>query len=264
MSLIHLLNDNVNVCVLGVVIVALYILLVIAGMLIMRRYLPHQKRKNHNDVAGGIFAVMGCIYAVILAFVVVMTWGNYDKATQIAMNESNCLGILYQNSAAFPADTRQQITEELKSYVNAIIEDEWPIMYKGESGKVRLEQNRLWHTYTSYVPKDDLQKLFLAESVKKLNAAFEFRHERIFQAREVVHPVIYFVLIFGGLMTIAFTFFFGTENFVPQLILISILSVMIGLAIFTIIVLDSPYTGPLGVQPDMFRTILKSMSMAAG
>jgi hypothetical protein len=259
MSIIHYLLEHVNIYILGFLIVAIYVLASIAGLFIMRKFLPHQKCKNHNDVAGFIFATMGVIYAVLIAFMVIVTWENFDKASDLTSKEANSLASLYRDSTPFPEEVRNQIKNELKEYVTAIIEDEWPQMARNKSAKAQEAQEHLWQTYSKFNPKNDTQKIFLGESVSKLNEAGEFRRQRILNAREVIHPILYFVLIVGGFLTIAFTLFFGTENFVPQIIMTSLLATMIALTLFTIIALDCPFTGDISIKPDVFRTVLSSL-----
>lgn len=261
MSVIQFLMENVNTYILGFVIVAIYVLAAISGLFIMRKYLPHEKCKNHNDVAGFIFATMGVIYAVLLAFVVIVTWGNYDKASEITSKEANSIASLYRDSTAFPPEVRNQIKSTLHDYVKAIIEDEWPQMVRGKSAKVQEIQGNLWLIYTNYIPENETQKTFLIESVKKLNDAGEFRRWRVLKAQENIQPILYFILIVGGFLTIAFICFFGTENFVPQIIMSSMLAVMIGLTLFTIIALDCPFSGNISIKPDVFRSVLSSLML---
>ena len=259
MSAIQFLMENVNTYIIGFLIVAIYVVAAISGLFLIRKYLPREKCKNHNDVAGFIFATMGVIYAVLLAFVVIVTWGNFDKASEITSKEANSIASLYRDSSAFPPEVRNQIKSTLHDYVKAIIEDEWPQMVRGKSAKVQEIQEKLWQIYTNIIPKNEAQKAFFIESVRKLNDAGEFRRWRVVKAQENIQPILYFILIFGGFLTIAFTCFFGTENFVPQIIMSSMLAVMIALALFAIIALDCPFTGSISIQPDVFEKILSSL-----
>jgi purine-cytosine permease-like protein len=69
--------------------IVVYVAISITSLLIIRKYYPHQKCKPHNDIAGFIFATLGVIYAVLLAFIVVITWQDFDKAQDITINEAN-------------------------------------------------------------------------------------------------------------------------------------------------------------------------------
>ena len=92
-----------------------------------------------------------------------------------------------------------------------------------------------------------------------MNDACELRRLRLLEAHLAIHPVLYFVLIVGGLITIAFPLFFGTKNFVPHIIMTALLAAMIGIALSTIIILDFPYTGDISVKADTFKTVLATL-----
>jgi hypothetical protein len=50
------------------------------GLLLVQRLVPIELRKQHNDVAGFIYAVVGIAYAVLLGLVVVAAWEQYQTA----------------------------------------------------------------------------------------------------------------------------------------------------------------------------------------
>ncbi len=260
MSFIQILLIHVPMPLLGFFIVAVYVALSIIGLIIIRKFYPHGKCKHHNDIAGFIFAALGVIYAVLLAFTVIITWQDFDKASEVTNNEANCIASLYRDATPFPAGFRARLKSELTNYVNAIINDEWQIMAKGQrSAKVQKIQEKLWLLYGSFQPKNETQKIFLMESVKKMNEAGEMRRHRIVYASSGIHPLLYFVLITGSFITIAFTMMFGTENLVPHIIMTSLLAAMIALTLFTIIVLDYPFTGNVSIKPEVFAGMLTSL-----
>jgi hypothetical protein len=240
--------------------VVLYVSISITSLLIIRKFYPHNKCKNHNDIAGFIFATLGVIYAVLLAFIVVITWQDFDKASEVTSNEANCIASLYHDSTAFPAGFRSQLKSELTNYVKDIINEEWQMMAKGQrSASVQKIQAELWKLYGSFQPKDETQKIFLMESVKKMNEASEMRRQRIVYANSGIHPLLYFVLITGSFITIAFTMLFGTENIIPHLIMVSLLAAMIAITLFTVIAMDYPFTGDISITPDVFTSMLSSL-----
>jgi len=243
------------------IIAAVYVSLSITGLLIMKKFHSPAKLKLHNDVAGFIFATLGVTYAVLLSFIVIVTWQNFDEAHKNAAREANDIVSLYHDTRPLPAAFRSELKGNLVTYVQAIIEDEWPIMITGEqSARAQQAQDAIWGLYATYRPKTETQRIFFMESVDKLNEACELRRARLLEAHLAIHPVIYFVLIVGGLITIAFTVFFGTENFGPQIIMTSLLAAMIGIALSTVIILDFPFTGDVSVTPDVFKAVLATLS----
>jgi hypothetical protein len=95
--------------------------------------------------------------------------------------------------------------------------------------------------------------------VKKLNQAAEMRRQRIVYASTGIHPILYFVLIAGSFITIAFTMLFGTENIIPHLIMVSLLAAMIAITLFTVIAMDYPFTGDISITSDVFTNILLTL-----
>jgi hypothetical protein len=64
-------------------------LLAIAGLLLVRRFVDHAYLKSHHEVAGYLLSVIGTLYAVLLAFVVVDAQSNVQQARQNAEAEAN-------------------------------------------------------------------------------------------------------------------------------------------------------------------------------
>jgi hypothetical protein len=58
-------------------------------------------------------------------------------------------------------------------------------------------------------------------------------------------------------MTIAFIFFFGTQNLQAQTLMTGLLSVLIFSALFITIVIDRPFAGVVKVQPDALTRVLE-------
>jgi hypothetical protein len=260
MSFIQFLLIYVPTVLIGFLIIIIYVFLTIISLVILRKYYPTHRRKSHNDIAGFIFATLGVIYAVILAFTVVVTWGDFDKANETTNKEANCIASLYQNTTPFPAEFRERLKGELKEYVNAIVSDEWQKMAKGQrSSQVEEIQEKLVRLYSGFQPKNEIQKIFLVESVKKMNEASEMRRLRLVYASTGIHPILYAILIVGSFITIAFTMLFGTENHIEQLIMTASLAAMIAFSLFTIIALDYPFTGTFSIEPDMFRNMLPAL-----
>ena len=63
----------VPVWLLGVLLIVGMPAAAVGAQLGIRRTWPHLLEGEHNDVAGFIIAVVGVIYAVLLAFVVIIT-----------------------------------------------------------------------------------------------------------------------------------------------------------------------------------------------
>src|SRR5215216_1883095 len=63
----------------------------VIGLALVQRLVPVETRKDHNDVAGFIYAVLGVIYAVLLALVVIAAWEDFGRARDTVESEANAL-----------------------------------------------------------------------------------------------------------------------------------------------------------------------------
>jgi hypothetical protein len=58
----------------GALLVGVPTLLAMAGPIVVRRYVSLDRLTTNNEVAGFKFATVGVLYAVLLAFVVIVVW----------------------------------------------------------------------------------------------------------------------------------------------------------------------------------------------
>ncbi len=240
-----------------ILLIGLSLGVTIGSLFLVRRLIPFHKLKRHNDVAGFIFATIGVIYAVLLAFMVVVSWQNFDRADRNVAKEAISIEDLYRDSTGFPPVFKEEVRIALRNYASAIVNDEWKTLASGNrSEKAQAASEKIWDLYTSFQPENDNQKIFFEKSVEKLNEAADLRRERILAAGPGIPSILWTVLICGGLITILFTIFFGTENFIAQLIMSSMLSTLVALSLFTIMSLDFPFTGSVSISQDTFRTVL--------
>src|SRR5215208_3171885 len=73
----------------GVLVVIGACLAALAGLELVQRLVPAQKRQEHNDVAGFLSAVVGVVYAVLLAPLVMAVWEQYQRALETVEGEAN-------------------------------------------------------------------------------------------------------------------------------------------------------------------------------
>lgn len=244
--------------ILCVIILVVSTMLSMAGLLIVRWYVPHHRMKLHNDIAGPMFATLGVVYAVLLTFVVVITWQNFDKSAFNVEMEANYLTDLVRDAGALSQPFRDEVHSLTDEYAKSVINDEWKSMAKGESSPRTHEVvKRLEALYDGYSPKTETERIFFAESVRKLNELCELRRARLIDAKTGVHPILWFVLITGSVSTVVFTYFFGAENLKAHVMMTSLLSILLALILFTILAFDFPFTGDVSISPQAFSDMLR-------
>lgn len=257
MPIIQQLLLRVPPYLLGPIVVGAFTFFSVAGLLIVRHFVPHGRLKTHHDVADPILGAVSAVYAVLIAFIVVSVWQGYDKSNSNVEMEANYMADIYRDAEAFSPDFKQKVDVLLREYRQAVVDDEWKTMAKGEmSPRAERIMRQVWTLYTTYQPRNPTEQSFFDESVRKLNSFRELRRQRLMDSRRGIEPLLWFVLIGGALATVSFTFLFGVENIKAHIIMVVILSALISLILFTIMELDFPFTGAVSISPSPFKEML--------
>jgi uncharacterized membrane protein YraQ (UPF0718 family) len=227
-----------------------------AGLLVTRRIVPIDKMSGHNEAAGFIYATLGVIYAVLVAFVVIAVWETFARAQDIVSEEASSLISLYRDTSAFPEPQRQELQASLRAYARSVIDDEWLTMQRGqESPKTEQALAAIWHHYRDLNVETPMQVAIASESFKQLNDVSEERTHRLVASQETLPEVFWPVLVIGGVLCVVFTYFFHTDNVLTHAVMSGMLAAMIAASLFLIVVFDRPFYGDAGVtsiSPDVF------------
>lgn len=256
---------NVPAAVLGVAIVVIAIALSLGGLILVRRSVKLSMLESHHDVAGFILAVVGVIYAVLLAFVVVVTWQQFEDARAAADREAALVDDLYRTSLALPTGG-QQMRVALRDYTQSVVAEEWPEMarHHRESQHTDMALTRVWTTLRAVRPQGGHETPFYEEAVPRLLDAGELRRERVLSSGTHLPVPVWVVLIAGAAISVGFTYFFGVKNFVAQALMVSALAAITGLVLFLILSLDLPFTGDVGVEPTAMKDVLEEFAHYGG
>lgn len=245
--------------ILGLVVVGLSILLSHFGLRMVRRFVPISVLQSQHEVAGFIIGVLGAIYAVLLAFVVVALWNQYQDARATVEREANQLNDLAHLAQGFPDQTRQQqLSAMMGAYARSVVEDEWPTMAHGRaSARTRGALSQLWHAVLEIDPQSNRESALYDQSLSLLRDMSDSRRLRLFSSRDDMPLVIQFLLWGGGVITIAFTYFFGIKSIRAQSLMTAALTGIIAFNLFLILALDNPFHGYLHVSPEPLREVLE-------
>jgi hypothetical protein len=255
------LLTNVSTAVLGLAIVVLATALSLGGLILVRRSVELRTLESHHDVAGFILAVVGVVYAVLLAFVVVVTWQQFEDARTAADQEAEVAGGLYRSSAALSTGGAQ-VRVALRAYARSVVEQEWPAMaaHHRESPQTDVALNRVWAALQAARPRGARQAEFYRHAVTHLLNLGELRRSRVLSSGNRLPIPIWIVLIAGAAISVGFTYFFGVKNFLAQALMVGALAAVIGLVLFLIVSLDLPFTGEVGVRPTAMKDALEEFA----
>lgn len=242
------------------VVVGICVGATLLGIWIVRKRLPVDTAREHNDVAGFIFAIVGVMYAVVLAFLAIAVWEQYSDSDRLVQTEASGLSALYRDAEAFQnyAELR---TLQLQ-YAHALVEDEWPQMARqGSSERADTALNGLFRAYRTLDPHTSREVSWYGESLKRLNDLETQRAIRLASTSQSLPNVIWGVLLLGAVITVGYTVLYGLRSFTIHALLSSSLAATVGLILVIIIALDLPFTGDTSIAPTPFQDFIHEAEM---
>lgn len=235
---------------LGVAIVVAAVGLSAVAVWAVRRRVPIETLQERQEVTSYILAVVAVVYAVLLAFVVVIVWQGFEDASADATREAAAVGLVYRDALAL-GDRGAGVRAALQDYASSVVKHEWPRMADehDEARETDTALNAVWDSYRGLATHTGHEEVFYAEGLRRLNDAVELRRARILTSSSQLPLPLWIVLIVGALIVIGFAAFFAVARYRVHLALIAGLASTIALVLFLILSLDLPFTGDIGVTP---------------
>lgn len=243
--------------VFAILVVCAVCLAALGGLALVQRLVPTKLRQEHNDVAGFIYAVLGVVYAVLLALVVIAVWEEYEVAKQTVESEANALAEIFWLAHRLPEPEGRQLQELARSYGQDVVDEEWPLMEQGRvspRGWVLIDDIRA--TLQGVEARTGADQAVYAEGLDQVQRLGDARRMRWAEANEGIPAVMWIVLVIGGMATVGFTYLFGLENTWAHRLMVVTLAGVITLVLFTIGALEFPFSGGARIGPDAFELIL--------
>jgi hypothetical protein len=226
------------------------------GLILTRRVFGLELLTNNNEVAGFKFAVVGVLYAVLIAFAVIVVWERFTEAELAVVQEAGAAATIYRLSAGTEPEA-VTTRAALGNYLTLAVTRDWPQMAREhESPAVTQALNALYAATLRYTRSGERPAGASVELFHQLDVMTSARRTRLQLAVGIVPSVLWFALVVGGILTVGFTFFFGTANFSAQVMMTGILAVIVFIGLFVIVAIDHPFTGPVFVDSEPLQRVL--------
>lgn len=235
-------------------------LLSMLGPVLVRRCVALDRLTINNEIAGFKFATVGVLYAVLLAFVIIVVWEKFSAAEANVVNEAGAAENLYRLSQGLDDFTGGDLRKSLATYLKAAIADDWPAMDKAvvnAGGPAKQALDAMYRALA--VVNDQRNRAVVTEIFSQLDRLTEARRSRLIAAEGAVPDVIWLVVLGGAAVTVSFTFFFGLESLRAQTMMTGLLAVLIFSELLVVIAIDRPFTGTVKVQPTALAEVLADL-----
>jgi hypothetical protein len=243
-------------------VLLLGVLVALAGAWLVQRYIPNERRRENNEVAGIAFAIIGVLYAMLLTFVIVSVWESGDAAEAAAHDEVRALVDTGRYAETLDAGRADQLRALIDGYAAAVTGKEWPEMAKGEQvgadGPRVLDQ--MW-TLVNGAPAETPGALSLQEEARtSLRDLTTAREARLSYTGEGLPAVMWFALLFGTWLTLGNMLMFGMEGTGEYFTIAAMLGGILFLLLFGVYEMEFPYRRGEAVDVSVFTDTWKILT----
>jgi hypothetical protein len=227
---------------------------------------PIDDLAQHTDVAGYVYAVIGVIYAVVLALVVIAAWEEYRDAREAVANEASAVLNLARAANGWPAGDRDEVESALIAYARHVVNDEWPAMARGDFGPTAdtVTVNQIWQALNEADESAGAKSASYEVALQQLDTLSEARGDRLILGREGLPVSMAVILIIGALVTVGFAYLFAVDNGRLHALMITSLAVLVVLLLLLQFQLGLPFQGVSAIEPTAMRLVLAEIDSGSG
>ena len=243
-------------------VAASVIFMLLLTRLIRRRW-EYSVLQANNEFAGFMYSMIGLVYGVYLAFTIIAVWEQFSAAEEVVTAEATHLSTLWRDAQAMPGEHRAAIQRQLLEYADSVVHDEWPAMARehGAAARTNAIYEDLWRRY--YAVQLDggnaVQTAFYQETIRRLNDLSLLRRRRLLAAQSELPPLMWTLLLAGGVVTVMFMLVFGTRHAWVQYAVIGVITSLVTFSILLVDAMQYPFSGDVSIRPEAYELVITSM-----
>lgn len=242
----------------AVALILVMCLLAVGGLLWFRRHVLTRLRFQGDETSFSVAMVPSIMvfYGLVMALVSVHVWENNQAVQTITSQEATSLAVLYRDASNFPEPTRGRLQELIRTYVEYVIREAWPLQRKGivPTGGPQMA-DRFEAVLMSFEPSSEAQKILTEETIRAYNRVIEARRLRLDAVDTRLPAVMWWVILVGAAICFLSSYYFPVSDVRVHAALVSFLAAFVGLLLFLIVALDRPFRGDLGISSRSYELV---------
>ena len=228
--------------------------------LVVTRLAVNERAKAFKAVSPGMLPPLGILFALLVGFIAVEVWGNFDKAKAAVATEASALRTVVLLAGAFPEEKSTGIYPLINHHIDESVNKEWPEMAQQRANLSILPTALIeaLHDTLALKPADDIQRAAQTEMVKALNTAMDARRQRIVISESAVGTVKWVGILLQGLCTLVAIAMVHSDNRLAGAITSTLFATGIALSVLLIAAYSRPFTGEYSVRPELLKQVIAS------
>ncbi len=224
--------------------------------LVVTRLAVNERAEAFKAVSPGMLPPLGILFALLVGFIAVEVWGNFDKAKAAVATEASALRAVILLAGAFPED-RKRIYPLINSHINESVNKEWPAMAQQRMTLATLPTALIeaLHETLALKPADDSQRAAQSEMVKELHSALDARRQRIVISKSALGTVKWLAILLQGFCTMVAIALVHSDNRLASVISLTLFATGVALSLLLIAAYSRPFTS---IGPGLLKQVSTS------
>ena len=251
---------NLPVLWMAVVVFAATYLLAASIYWVVTRLAVNDRARAFKAVSPGMLPPLGILFALLVGFIAVEVWNNFDKAKAAVATEASALRAVVLLAGTFPEEQKTRIYALIDRHIEEAVNEEWPAMaqHRATLSTLRAALIEALHDTLTLKPADDSQRIAQPEIVKALQMALDARRQRIVVSQSAVGTVKWAGILLQGLCTLVAIAMVHSDNRLTCAIAMTLFATGIALSLLLIAAYSRPFTGEISVRPDLLKQVITS------
>ncbi len=208
------------------------------------------------DGIGMLIQLVGGIYAVLLAFVIFVIWGQFTEVENCVMRECSSLDETLRLCRYLDADSHSGVRRALAGYSAHVLRYEWEALGDGRPDP-QADQvfAKLLTSVVEAAPKTEEQKQIQTRLLDSVQKAGERRHERVSKSLTRIPPTLSALVKVIALFVLLLVFVYPFHTWLAGACGLVLVSALLFLANLVMVDTDNPLKGIWNVSPGPFGAI---------
>ena len=249
---------NLPVLWMAVVVFAATYLFAASIYWIVTRLAVNDRARAFKAVSPGMLPPLGILFALLVGFIAVEVWNNYDKAKVAVVSEASALRAIVLLAGTFPEEEKTRIYALIDRHIEVAVNEGWPAMARHRLTLSTLPTALMeaLQDVLTLKPADGGQRIAQSEMVKAIHTAMDARRQRIVVSQSAVGTVKWAGIILQGLCTLVAIAMVHSDNRLACAIAMTLFATGIALSLLLIAAYSRPFTGEISVGPDLLKQVI--------
>lgn len=247
----------------GLFVVSMTLAAALGGYALFRRWVPVRLAPDQQAMAIGMVSVITTINSLLIAFSAISVWDAYSDAARNVDAEATTAGELARDLAAFNEPSAQHASLALRTYLESVVQSEWPKMQQQAAGDAHSAAyfDSLFAVATHVEPQGNRQQALFAEVLARINEMAKLRDQRLLSLSVAMPSTLWNVMLVASAVSFLLLYALPSTRFTHAMIVSWALT--LGLAFFFVLAVDRPFAGRVSVGAQPLQLVIDAIDARA-